>query len=258
MFVYNYHTHTARCGHATGTDEEYVLAAIEAGYKVLGFSDHAPYRDYPLPRSHMDWSQLVDYLDSLNYLKEKYKDQIKIVIGLESEYYPDCADDRKELHDKVDFFLLGQHYARPDGTCSYFKLNTEEETRLYCEQVLEGLDSGLFTYLCHPDVFMNRQTEFTEVCAETAHRIAQKCVVTNTPVEVNIRGITKGLKPFVSGERYFYPHREFWEIMSCYPLMVVTGIDAHAPADLLDKKSIELAFAQLEDLDLDYIKEPFI
>ena len=25
----NYHTHTARCGHATGTDEDYVLAAIE-------------------------------------------------------------------------------------------------------------------------------------------------------------------------------------------------------------------------------------
>ena len=23
----NYHTHTARCGHATGTDEDYVLAA---------------------------------------------------------------------------------------------------------------------------------------------------------------------------------------------------------------------------------------
>ena len=41
MIKANYHTHTARCGHAIGTDEEYVQAAIQAGLKTLGFSDHA-------------------------------------------------------------------------------------------------------------------------------------------------------------------------------------------------------------------------
>ena len=56
MFTYNYHCHTKRCGHASGTDEEYVEAAIKAGYKVLGFSDHGPYSLYPHPGSHMDWS----------------------------------------------------------------------------------------------------------------------------------------------------------------------------------------------------------
>ena len=39
----NYHTHTARCMHAVGTDEEFILAAIEAGYTVIGFSDHSPW-----------------------------------------------------------------------------------------------------------------------------------------------------------------------------------------------------------------------
>ena len=62
MFTYNYHCHTKRCGHASGTDEEYVEAAIKAGYKVLGFSDHGPYSLYPHPGSHMDWSQLDDYI----------------------------------------------------------------------------------------------------------------------------------------------------------------------------------------------------
>ena len=36
----NYHTHTTRCYHASGKDEEYVKAAIKAGIKELGFSDH--------------------------------------------------------------------------------------------------------------------------------------------------------------------------------------------------------------------------
>lgn len=31
----NYHTHTYRCGHAKGTEEEYVKAAIEGGLEVL-------------------------------------------------------------------------------------------------------------------------------------------------------------------------------------------------------------------------------
>lgn len=35
----NYHTHTTRCYHASGKDEEYVKAAIKAGIKELGFSD---------------------------------------------------------------------------------------------------------------------------------------------------------------------------------------------------------------------------
>lgn len=32
----NYHTHTTRCMHAIGSEEEYILAAISAGYTELG------------------------------------------------------------------------------------------------------------------------------------------------------------------------------------------------------------------------------
>ena len=45
MIKRNYHTHTKRCGHAIGEDEEYVINAIEAGLTDLGFSDHCPYID---------------------------------------------------------------------------------------------------------------------------------------------------------------------------------------------------------------------
>ena len=40
----NYHTHTTRCHHATGSDEEFVLSAIKGGYQELGFSDHTPWK----------------------------------------------------------------------------------------------------------------------------------------------------------------------------------------------------------------------
>ena len=66
MFIYNYHTHTYRCGHAIGSDEEYVEAAIKAGYKVLGFSDHAPYSQYYHANSSMRWDQLEEYISSID------------------------------------------------------------------------------------------------------------------------------------------------------------------------------------------------
>ena len=41
---YNFHVHTWRCSHATGTEEEYILRAIENGVRYMGFSDHVPFR----------------------------------------------------------------------------------------------------------------------------------------------------------------------------------------------------------------------
>ncbi len=259
MFIYNYHTHTSRCGHAYGSDEEYVKAAIEAGYKVLGFSDHAPYRDFIHDRRHMRWEQLPEYLSSISSLKEKYKDQIEIKIGLESEYYPFTLKERIELKQHLDYLLFGQHFSDPgEVSVSYFRENTEEEILGYGKAVEEGLRSGIFTYLCHPDVFMNRQPAFTKAGEEVAHRIGRACAETGTPVELNIRGVSKEKHPYDAGERYWYPHKEFWRILAQYPIKTVVGIDAHDPKDLLDTHFVEDGLKEVEDLDLHFIEEPFI
>ena len=85
----NYHTHTTRCMHAIGQDEEYVQAAIKAGIKKLGFSDHTPwhYDSSFKATMRMDENQLDGYIESILSLKEKYKDQISILVGLECEYF---------------------------------------------------------------------------------------------------------------------------------------------------------------------------
>ena len=69
---YCYHTHTSRCGHAYGSDEDYVLKAIELGYKELGFSDHIMIPGIAQPGIRGDFSLLEDYIKSVLYLKEKY------------------------------------------------------------------------------------------------------------------------------------------------------------------------------------------
>ena len=67
----NFHTHTYRCGHATGSDEEYILSAIKFGIKELGFTDHIILKDHSQPGMRGDYSLLNDYVSSLKSLREK-------------------------------------------------------------------------------------------------------------------------------------------------------------------------------------------
>lgn len=256
--IFNYHTHTYRCGHASGSDEEYVLAAIKAGYKVLGFSDHAPYKDYPNKISHMDWEEFPGYVESINSLKEKYKGIIDIKLGIESEFYPEHIEERAQLRESLDYMILGQHFIHPDGSGSFFKNVSDEEILIYGKGVCEGIDSGMYDYVAHPDVIMNRQEDFSEACKEVAHMIGKKAAEKDIPLEINVHGVLRGIHEFPQGQRYYYPFREFWQIISEYPLRVLIGIDAHDPKQLLDQDSINKALEVVDDLGLRFIEEPFI
>ena len=100
--------------HAGGSDEEYVLAAIKGGYEEIGFSDHSPWRydsDF-VAHMRMSLSQFDDYYSSIMTLKEKYKDQISIKIGLECEYFPKYMKWLKQFvkEKQLDYIIFGNHY----------------------------------------------------------------------------------------------------------------------------------------------------
>ena len=98
----NYHTHTVRCQHAMGRDEDYVRAALEAGFEELGFSDHMP---WPfgggfVSSIRMGMADLPDYIASVRKLREGYAGRIRIHLGLESEYFPSYRDHMLRLRDE--------------------------------------------------------------------------------------------------------------------------------------------------------------
>ena len=83
----NYHSHTTRCHHAVGTEREYVEAAIESGLEVLGFSDHTPYpfKDGYVSRIRMGMDELEEYVNTILALRDEYRNDIEIHLGLEVE-----------------------------------------------------------------------------------------------------------------------------------------------------------------------------
>ena len=164
-FLHNYHSHTKRCGHAVGEDRDYVLAAIKAGFKTLGFSDHVilPGVDQPRMRAHFD--RLEEYISSVRSLQEEFKDQIDIKLGFECEFLHGHFDEYyHELLDKYgfDYLILGQHcfYDFTYGDMRWYDDLPTKQAMLnhYLYDVVTGMESGLFSYFAHPDFFWVHQS----------------------------------------------------------------------------------------------------
>ena len=230
----NYHTHTARCGHAWGTDEEFVEAAIQAGFGVLGFSEHSPwpfadgYQEIDT-RQRIRVEDLDAYLRDMQALKQRYADQIQIRIGLECEYFPRYFDWLKTVRPKVDYLLLGVHGADYDEHLHhYYARSTKaEQVREYGRCVLEGMESGLFAYLAHPELCLADYPQYDDVCAEVMHSICRLAKKLEMPLEYNLYGVDKQARGRQKG--LGYPCKIFWEIAAQYGCTGIIGVDAHRP-----------------------------
>lgn len=235
MMKANYHTHTARCGHAEGTDEEYVLAAIGRGFDELGFSDHVPWpykNGYVHPTVRMNISQMPEYLASVRALAEKYRGQIRILTGFECEYFPDymgwLADMKAE--NGLDYLILGNHYDHDDEHGFYFgHTRTAEQIRRYVDSAVKGMETGMFAYLAHPDLFMRDYGRPLDADGRAAAKeLCQACKALNMPMEYNLHD--RFLSPIT--HRKSYPDADFFDIVRQEGVRVLIGLDAHEPEEI--------------------------
>lgn len=233
--IANYHTHTDRCRHAVGADEEYVKKAIERGLQILGFSDHTPQYfpgDY-YSTMRMFPEELSGYCDTVRKLKADYAGQLQIHLGVEAEYYPLTFQEMLlRLQDAgVEYMILGQHWIGNEFDAPYSGTATEEQDlKQYCDQVIAAMETGKFTYFAHPDIigFIGDG----KVYEQHIRRLCRASIDTRTPLEINFLGLAAGRR---------YPNEAFWQIAAEEGCQVVFGIDAHEPEAMVDLRPEELA-----------------
>lgn len=260
MLKRNYHTHTSRCGHAVGKDEEYVQAAVKAGLEVLGFSDHAAY-PAPFPSERMNIEQVDDYCQSVLALKEKYRDQITIHLGMEVECYQTQWETLSRWRRKMDYCILGQHQLTFNGASSY-NIVTPEELETYTDQIAYACSHALCDYIAHPDVCMWSYPVQDESVRAAAARIAGIAAKYDMPVELNCgSGVRYGKQQYSDGLRYAYPVRIFFEEFAKKNCRVIIGLDIHDPALFATDQYIDAALSVIEGIpcniveDIDLVRE---
>lgn len=243
----NYHGHTSRCKHAYGKDEEYVLEAIRAGFDVIGFSDHSPWPLYEDENTsmRMDLNEFEEYYQSVMLLREKYKDKIKIHIGLECEYLEDRMDWLKDFkkEKKLDYILFGNHFDNHLLNELYFGRYKKKELCLkyYKESVIKGISTGLYLYLAHPDLFIKTFGTWQKEFEEPSLEMLKACKDLDIPIEYNLAGLVYG-----GG----YPCDEFWELAAKVGNKAIIGVDAHSPEDYRAIDLIEASRKKLEKMGL--------
>lgn len=226
----NYHTHTLRCNHADGLDREYIESAINAGFKILGFSDHAPmpFRGSYYSYFRMKMHETEEYINSINKLKEEYKNDIKIYTGFEAEYYPALFSDLLSFLEGFDYeyLILGQHFADNEVESPYVARPNSDKALLkrYYDQIIEGYSTGKFTYIAHPDLydFIGDSKYYEDVIRDFCIKAKELGAV----LEINQLGYTANRS---------YPTPKFWDIAAEVGNTAILGCDAHTPSSFMQK-----------------------
>lgn len=252
---YNYHTHTFRCRHADGLEEEYVVRAIENGVKYMGFSEHVPlkFSDGTQSWYRLPVEEVQLYANEVLRLKEKYKDKIEIKLGFECEYYPQLFD--KMYKDVVswgaEFLLLGEHFYRPENLNGESRHSSDHEVddyeglKNYADTIVEGIKTKKFSYVCHPD--MISVVGDKKIYQEQMEKICRASKEYNIPVEINFLGIRENRR---------YPNPWFLEVAGKIGCPVTFGLDAHEAKDAYDGASLVKAKELVKKYNLNYIGRP--
>ena len=232
----NLHTHTNRCGHASGTPEDYCKAALDAGLRVLGISDHGPFPDNKFKGSRMAYEELPDYCRDICEARKRFPD-LKVFSGLEIEYRAEFGIEyyRDYLLGELGLeYLIGSaHYAfMPDGTVHPFYASPWSTTEILMElvrQTIRTMEKLPILYMAHPDCMGHTAGRITPELKSGFRDIVAAAADLNIPLEINANGFRKGIVETEEGKRYLYPLESFWEIVAENgKIRTVIGTDAHS------------------------------
>ncbi len=107
MILSTYHSHTTFCD-GKNTAEEMVNAAIELGCREIGISSHG-YNEFDAEWSIKSLEEQENYKKEILRLKDKYKDKIKIYLGVEYDYFCDFPTN------DYDYIIGAVHTVVKDG-----------------------------------------------------------------------------------------------------------------------------------------------
>ncbi|WP_046215804.1 histidinol-phosphatase [Paenibacillus wulumuqiensis] len=253
---FDLHTHHYRCGHADGDIRDYIEAAIAADLQVIGISDHTPYfgsdEEQPFPNTTMGKSELKNYVQEVLDLQKEYAGKIDVLLGIESDYFPDHAQLYQQTLAQYPFdYIIGSvHFSdgysifdrtRWEGMDTAAQVAAKSE---YFRLIGESAKSGMFQILGHIDAMKSNYPAFTDIQApEALDQMLQTIAESGVAIEVNTSGKIK-----VCG--LWHPVDDILERAYHFGVEVSFGSDSHIAQrvgddfDLVARKLREIGYTE--------------
>ena len=234
------HNHTPLCNHATGNLKEYIQKAIEKEIKIFGFADHAPMEFDKKYR--MSFEDMKNYENSINSLKNEYKDKIKILLGYEVDFTPKKYLDKRVLNANVDYLIGSVHFLdnwgfdNPEFIKEWKNRDIDDVYKEYFKYVEEMINSKLFQIIGHIDLIKVFGFKPKTPIKDLIKNVIKAIKKTNMVVEINTAGLRKPVKEI-------YPSTEILSLLADNNINITFSSDAHAPEQVgfKIKEAINLA-----------------
>lgn len=254
MILSDYHIHSKFSGDSREDLDEIVKKAIELGLEEIAITDH---HDPVSPHEPLGFVlDLEKYFEEIGNLKERYKKEIDVKIGIElGVHQPMYKEAERMIKAKEWDFVLCSHHTVDNFDVSlpeYFVgKNKYEAQNRYFQAVLDSVKNFQeYSVMSHLD-FISRYggegfkglkySDHYEIIDEILKTIIEK----NRGIEINTSG-------FRYGENRTYP--DFEVIKRYYQLggeILTIGSDSHKKEDLA--KDFQKVYDFLKSIDVKYI-----
>ncbi len=256
--LYNFHTHSC---FDDGEDhpENYVKQAIDKGVAALGFSAHAP-----IEGDDNQWclnqKDLPDYCNKIRSLKEKYKNEIDIFLGLEMDYIPGISKDFAAIRKKygLEYIIGSVHLVKNNENGRlWFIDGPEEGYKKGIDKIFEGnVKKAVEAFFLQSSEMINRQkpdiighldkikmhnkgryfNEDEKWYHDNVDMLLEAIEKNKTIVEVNTRG------KYTEKTDSFFPSVDILKKCLLRKIPVMINTDAHEP------RQVDRLFDEAKDL----------
>ncbi len=233
--MFDLHMHTI-WSDGTNTAEEMVQEAIRKGLETVGISDHSSGDP-----CGMTLKQSVEYRAEIARLKEKYAGQIRVLCGLERDYFTDDFADYDYTIGSVHWIPMPDGHHLPvdymaeklrKGAEKYFGGDFYALAEAYYAMVAKVVEVTKCDIIGHFDLI----TKFIEQdpAFDTNHpryvkawqQAADELLKTGKPFEVNTGAISRGYRTTP------YPAKEIRDYIREHGGKLIMSSDAHAKENI--------------------------
>jgi len=267
----NYHSHCTFCD-GRSHPEEFLKFAISKGFRAYGFSSHSP-----LPFEtfwNMSKDDFPEYVEEIHRLRDKYKDQIEVYLGLEIDYLDKTYNPSIPYFTEMplDYRIASIHFLPMsneleeksmvcvDGPFDDYQYSVERyfngDIRLlvkrFYDTTLDMINAGGFDIVGHMDkIYMNgHKFDDFSLDAEWYETPFMDCLdlirQKGLMVEVNTKDMTKKQRTF--------PHKKYLSVLREMKIPVMVNSDCHYPDLVNDGRKeafewlIEVGFTSTREL----------
>ncbi len=261
----NYHSHTKYCD-GSSEPEDYIAQAIHQNLNAYGFSSHAPVpfkTDWCIPDKLFS-----NYLKEITSIKEKYKSEIDVYLGLEIDYIPNISGRNRHILKDIplDYYIGSIHFVDKFSDGTHWGIDTSLElftkgfhkifnadfkktaTRFY-ELTWQMLQDDKPDIIGHLDkikmynnqlkFFVGKEKWYVDLIDKTIFEIATN----NTIVEINTRGFYK------YGQNDLYPSDWIIHKLIAKGIPIMLNSDSHKPEEITS--GFEYTANELQKMGLD-------